>query len=129
MAAACDIAVVLPTGPEAISGSTRLKAGTATKDGALNMISTGAMALNGKTYQNLMVDVRATNQKLRDRCVRIVMRAIHADRAAAENWIARADGDLKSAILMALSGADAPCARDALKKAGGHVKRALSLLR
>jgi N-acetylmuramic acid 6-phosphate etherase len=127
MAALADIAIELATGPEALSGSTRLKAGTATKM-ALNMISTGAMALSGKTYRNLMVDVRATNEKLRDRCVRIVMRAANIDRDAALNFIARADGDLKRAIVMAGAEVSAEEAQKALDAVGGYVRRALEHL-
>ena len=127
MAALADIAIELATGPEALSGSTRLKAGTATKM-ALNMISTGAMALSGKTYRNLMVDVRATNEKLRDRCVRIVMRAASIDRDAALDFIARADGDLKRAIVMAGAGVSAEEAQKALDAVGGYVRRALERL-
>ena len=128
MAAAADIAIEMVTGPEVLSGSTRLKAGTATKL-ALNMISTGAMALMGKTYKNLMVDVRATNKKLIDRCVRIVMRATGADRERAEALIRVADGDLKRAIVMSLAETDAETAKKALDEAGGYVKKALGLLK
>jgi N-acetylmuramic acid 6-phosphate etherase len=127
MAALSDVAVELMTGPEALSGSTRLKAGTATKM-VLNMISTGAMALSGKTYKNLMVDVRATNNKLRDRCVRIVMRAANLDRDAATQAIARADGDLKRAIVMAVAAVDAERANEALTATGGYVRRALEAI-
>lgn len=127
MAALSDIAVELATGPEALSGSTRLKAGTATKM-VLNMISTGAMALAGKTYKNLMVDVRATNEKLRDRCVRIVMRAANLDRDAAAEAIAGADGDLKRAIVMAVARVGEEKARMALVATGGYVRRALEAI-
>lgn len=128
MAAAADIPIEMVTGAEVLSGSTRLKAGTATKL-ALNMISTGAMALMGKTYQNLMVDVRATNKKLMDRCVRIVMRATGADRPEAQKLIASADGDLKRAIVMNLANVASDTARAALEASGGHVKRALASLK
>jgi len=124
MAAIADIPIEMVTGAEVLSGSTRLKAGTATKL-ALNMISTGAMTLMGKTYKNLMVDVRATNKKLIDRCVRIVMRATGVDRASAETLISEADGDLKRAIVMQLSGVSAETAKAALDAAGGYVKKAL----
>lgn len=127
MAGAADIAIELITGPEVLSGSTRLKAGTATKL-ALNMISTGAMALMGKTYKNLMVDVRATNRKLIDRCVRIVMRATGVERDAAEMLIKAADGDLKRAIVMSLADVDAQTAADALSVCNGYVKKALGYL-
>lgn len=128
MAQLAEIPMELITGPEVLSGSTRLKAGTATKM-ALNMISTGAMALWGKTYENLMVDVRATNRKLTDRCVRIVMRATGADRPQAETLIQEAGGNLKAAILMRLTGATLPQILSALEKARGHVKRAEAILK
>lgn len=128
MAQLVEIPMELITGPEVLSGSTRLKAGTATKM-ALNMISTGAMALWGKTYENLMVDVRATNRKLIDRCVRIVMRATGADRPQAEKLIQDAGGNLKAAILMRLTGATLPQILSALEKANGHVKRAEAILK
>lgn len=127
MAAAADIAIEAVTGPEVLSGSTRLKAGTATKL-ILNMISTGAMALMGKTYRNLMVDVRATNKKLIDRCVRIVMRAAEVDREQAEALIRAADGDLKRAIVMSVAGTDAEAAEDALNACGRYVKKALAYI-
>lgn len=128
MAQLAEISMELITGPEVLSGSTRLKAGTATKM-ALNMISTGAMALWGKTYENLMVDVRATNRKLIDRCVRIVMRATGADRPQAEALIQEAGGNLKAAILMRLTGATLAQALSALEKAKGHVKKAAEILK
>ena len=128
MAQLAEISMELITGPEVLSGSTRLKAGTATKM-ALNMISTGAMALWGKTYENLMVDVRATNRKLIDRCVRIVMRAMGADRPQAEALIQEAGGNLKAAILMQLTGATLAQTLSALEKAKGHVKKAAAILK
>ncbi len=128
MAQLAEISMELITGPEVLSGSTRLKAGTATKM-ALNMISTGAMALWGKTYENLMVDVRATNRKLIDRCVRIVMRATGADRPQAEALIQEAGGNLKAAILMRLTGATLAQTLSALEKAKGHVKKAAAILK
>ena len=128
MAQLAEISMELITGPEVLSGSTRLKAGTATKM-ALNMISTGAMALWGKTYENLMVVVRATNRKLIDRCVRIVMRATGADRPQAETLIQEAGGNLKAAILMRLTGATLAQALSALEKAKGHVKKAAEILK
>ena len=128
MAQLAEISMELITGPEVLSGSTRLKAGTATKM-ALNMISTGAMALWGKTYENLMVDVRATNRKLIDRCVRIVMRATGADRPQAEQLIQEAGGNLKAAILMQMTGATLAQTLSALEKAKGHVKKAAAILK
>ena len=101
-----DHPLELVAGPEVIAGSTRLKAGTAQKV-VLNMFSTIAMVRLGKTYGNLMVDLRATNHKLRQRARRIVSQATGADAATAERAIAAAGGDVKVAIVMLLTGADA----------------------
>ncbi len=120
-----DIAIEIPTGNEALCGSTRLRAGTATKM-ALNMLSTGVMVRLGKVYQNLMVDMRATNAKLKDRAVRIVKQALRIeDRAQAEALLARADGNVKAAIVMHESGLSLPDAEKALDEANGWVKRAI----
>jgi N-acetylmuramic acid 6-phosphate etherase len=101
-----DHPLELVAGPEVIAGSTRLKAGTAQKV-VLNMFSTIAMVRVGKTYGNLMVDLRATNHKLRQRARRIVSQATGADAAIAERAIAAAGGDVKVAIVMLLTGVDA----------------------
>ncbi len=95
----CDLCITLLTGPEVLTGSTRMKAGTATKL-ALNIISTGAMVKLGKTYGNLMVDLTATNSKLVDRSERIVMETTGVDRATARGAIESADGKVKVAIVM-----------------------------
>ena len=95
----CEIAglsIVTRTGPEAITGSTRLKAGTAQKL-VLNMISTGAMVKTGKVYENLMINVRPVNQKLRERCIRIICELTGADAPAAEEALDKANGDIKEA--------------------------------
>ena len=123
-----DIAIEMPTGPEVLSGSTRLRAGTATKL-ALNIISTAAMVRMGKAYKNLMVDVKATNVKLKDRAVRITMKAINADRAEAEERLAAANGSIKCAIVMKETGADLESAQRALDGADGFVRRAIEALR
>lgn len=123
-----EIAIEAPTGAEILSGSTRLKAGTATKM-MLNMLSTGVMAQLGKVYQNLMVDVRATNTKLRDRVVRIVMQATGLERPQAEALLAQADGELKTAIVMHGTGCGAQASRQALDGCGGLVSRAMDALR
>lgn len=96
----CDHLIVLDTGPELLTGSTRLKAGTATKI-ALNTITTTIFTQQGKVYRNLMVDVRATNDKLRDRAIRI-LRTLHHEltREEAARAIDAADGSLKTAIMM-----------------------------
>ena len=101
-----DHPLELVAGPEVIAGSTRLKAGTAQKV-VLNMFSTIAMVRLGKTYGDLMVDLRATNHKLRERARRIVSQATGADAATAERTIAAAGGDVKVAIVMLLTGVDA----------------------
>jgi N-acetylmuramic acid 6-phosphate etherase len=86
-------------GPEVVTGSTRMKAGTATKL-VLNMLTTGAMIRLGKVYGNLMVDLKATNEKLRDRSVRIVMEITQLNRQRAQKLLARAQGKVKAAIVM-----------------------------
>ena len=99
----CDVCVVVLVGPEVITGSTRMKAGTATKL-VLNTITTGAMIRLGKTYGNLMVDLRASNAKLEDRSHRIVMETTGLAREAAAEVLVRADGRVKTAIVMARRG-------------------------
>jgi N-acetylmuramic acid 6-phosphate etherase len=119
-----DLAVELLTGPEVISGSTRLKAGTAQKL-ALNAISTLAMVKLGRTLGDLMVDVRATNDKLRRRARRIVSEATGVDGAAADEALTAADGSVKLAVVMLLGGHDAAEAARLLTSVDGHVRRAL----
>jgi N-acetylmuramic acid 6-phosphate etherase len=123
-AALADVAIVPIVGPEAITGSTRLKAGTATKL-VLNTITTGAMIRVGKTYGNLMVDVRATNAKLRDRSERIVAEVCELTRAGARTVLEEAHGDVKVAIIMAKRGLSRDEALAALAEAGGVVRRAV----
>ena len=121
-----EIAVVV--GPEVIAGSTRLKAGTAQKL-VLNMISTIAMVRLGKTYGNLMVDVVATNDKLRARVQRIVMQATGADRESVDAALADSGGDAKVAIVTLLSGVDVAEAQRRLAAAHGVVRKALATVR
>ncbi|MBR3740815.1 MAG: N-acetylmuramic acid 6-phosphate etherase [Clostridia bacterium] len=119
-----DIAIEMPTGAEILSGSTRLRAGTATKM-ALNMLTTLTMVQLGKVYGNLMVDMRPTNQKLQDRAVRIVQKALNMeDKAEADALLESADRDVKTAIVMRSCGVDRAKAREALEKNGGFVRRA-----
>jgi N-acetylmuramic acid 6-phosphate etherase len=118
--------VEVVVGPELIAGSTRLKAGTAQKL-VLNMLSTIAMVRLGKTFGNLMVDLRATNEKLRRRAVRIVQEATGADEAAARRALDAADGDIKTAILMLLRDLTAPEARRRLERAGSGLRAALEV--
>ncbi len=120
-----DVVIAPLVGPEVITGSTRMKAGTATKL-VLNTISTGAMIRIGKVFGNLMVDLRATNQKLRDRSERILMEMCDLDRDAARSLLARADGRVKIAIVMGWTGADAATAERRLEAAGGRLGDLLS---
>src|SRR5439155_7493730 len=115
-----DLMIVPVVGPEVLSGSTRLKAGTATKL-VLNTISTGAMVRLGKTFGNLMVDMRATNTKLRARAKRIVRTLTGLDAAAAEELLGRCSGEVKTAVVVRLCGVSADEARERLRKAGGRV--------
>jgi len=117
-----EIAVVV--GPELLAGSTRLKAGTAQKL-VLNMISTISMIRLGKTFDNLMVDVVASNEKLRERVRRIVMTATGAPRERVDEALAAADGSAKVAIVMLLGELDAATARGRLAAAGGNIRTAL----
>ena len=122
MLALVDVAIVPVTGPEVVTGSTRMKAGTATKM-VLNMISTGAMIRLGKTFGNLMVDLRATNVKLRDRSERILMEVCAMDRGKAVELHAAAGGRLKTAIDMQKMGLGVEAADRALEAGGGIVRR------
>src|SRR2546430_7613577 len=122
--ATCDVLVLPKVGPEALTGSTRLKAGTATKL-VLNTISTGAMVRLGRAYGNLMVDLKAVSDKLRDRGERIVMECCGVDRGAARAAIAAADGSVKLAIVMVRKGTGRAEAERALAAAGGFVRRAV----
>jgi N-acetylmuramic acid 6-phosphate etherase len=119
-----DVPIEVVVGPEFIAGSTRLKAGTAQKL-VLNMISTIAMVRLGKTFGNLMVDVRATSEKLRARVVRIVAQAAGATDDAAADALAAAEGDAKTAILMLRRGLSADDARGRLDACGRNLRQAL----
>jgi N-acetylmuramic acid 6-phosphate etherase len=119
-----DVTVSAVTGPEPLTGSTRLKAGTAQKL-ILNILSTAAMVRLGKVYSNLMVDVRATNQKLRDRAARIVATAASVDRERAEAALTAANGHVKEAIVMIRLGTDFDTAWKRLDESGGRVRAAI----
>ncbi|MFJ3337148.1 N-acetylmuramic acid 6-phosphate etherase [Streptomyces sp. NPDC086766] len=128
LAAAAEHGIEIVVGPELLTGSTRLKAGTAQKL-VLNMISTITMIRLGKTYGNLMVDVRASNEKLRARSRRIVALATGAPDAEIERALAATDGEVKNAILTLLTGADAPTAARLLRDSDGHLRAALEAAR
>jgi N-acetylmuramic acid 6-phosphate etherase len=120
-----DLAIIPVVGPEVLSGSTRLKAGTATKL-VLNMLSTGAMVRLGKTYGHLMVDLKATNEKLRWRANRIVREVTGLSREAAAELLERCGGEVKTALVAHLGGFDVETARERLRQAHGRVRAALS---
>ncbi len=124
VAQAADIAISPVVGPEALTGSTRLKSGTAQKL-VLNMISTGAMVKFGKVYQNLMVDMKATNVKLVDRACRMVMEATGAAREDAQAVLEQTGYEVKPAILMVLTGLDAAQAQARLAAHRGYLRAAL----
>ncbi len=117
----CDVILTALVGPEVLTGSTRLKAGTATKL-ILNSITTGSMIRLGKTYGNLMVDLQAMSQKLVDRGERIVMETAGCDRSRARNAITDADGSVKAAIVMAKLEVSLEEARRRLEAADGFVR-------
>ncbi len=119
-----DVPIVAITGPEVVTGSTRLKAGTATKL-ILNMITTGAMVRLGKTFGNLMIDLRATNDKLVDRSQRIVAEVCRVSRDEARELLERADGSVKLAIVMNALGMSPEEAQRRLAENGGVVRRVI----
>lgn len=120
-----DTAITVVPGPEVLSGSTRLKAGTATKL-VLNTITTGAMVKLGKTFGNLMVDLRPTNHKLQSRAIRIVSQATGLEHDAAQTLLARCDGDVKLAIVAQLTGSTPDEARGKLAESQGRVGLAVA---
>ena len=124
MANIVDIAIDTVVGPEVLTGSSRLKSGTAQKL-VLNMLTTASMILMGKCYQNLMVDVQASNEKLKARAIRIVMQATDCDKALAEETLKQADQNAKLAIMMILSGLDRAQAETLLEKHQGKLQLAL----
>ena len=121
MANIVDIAIDTVVGPEVLTGSSRLKSGTAQKL-VLNMLTTASMILMGKCYQNLMVDVQASNEKLKARAIHIVMQATDCDKALAEETLKQADQNAKLAIMMILSGLDRAQAEALLEKHQGKLQ-------
>ena len=120
----CDIDIRLLTGPELLTGSTRLKAGTATKM-ALNILSTGVMVRLGKVYGNRMVDVAVTNSKLEDRALRILRDLAGVPRHEGVGLLQRAGGSVRLALLMAASGLEAEAAQAALERHGPGLRQCL----
>jgi len=125
LAESADIALELLVGPEVLTGSTRLKAGTAQKM-VLNMLSTAAMIRLGKAYQNLMVDLKATSSKLRTRARRIVRRVTGCSEEEAKALLEETSYRVKPALVMALAGVNREEAERRLEAAGGWVRRAVS---
>lgn len=119
-----DVAIGVVVGPEVLTGSTRLKAGTAQKL-VLNMLTTASMIRLGKVYGNLMVNVQATNQKLRERVKRIIMEVTGVSYLEAEKLSTLADGDAKTAILMRLTGTSREEAMRLLKLTKGRIREAI----
>ncbi len=124
LVAAADLMITPVVGPEILSGSTRMKAGTATKM-VLNMLTTGTMVRLGKTYGNLMVDLRATNNKLADRSRRIVKTVTGLSNEESQQLLDRCDGEVKTAIIVQESGCSVVEARSRLERNAGHLRRAL----
>lgn len=127
MAEIADIAITPIVGAEVLTGSSRLKAGTAQKM-VLNMLSTASMVLMGKCYQNLMVDVQATNEKLRHRAVNIVMQATECDCDTAKHYLSLADNQAKLAIMMILGNLDKDQASALLTQSQGRLGQAVQKL-
>ena len=124
IAAIADIAISPVVGPEALTGSTRMKSGTAEKL-VLNMLTTASMVRIGKTYENLMVDLTASNKKLMGRAARIVMQAADCTLKQAQDALAMTHSDVKLAILIVMTGLNLGQARDALERAGGFLRKAI----
>ncbi|SCL41612.1 N-acetylmuramic acid 6-phosphate etherase [Micromonospora pallida] len=122
-----DVFIGVDTGPEVVTGSTRMKAGTAQKL-VLNAFSTAVMVRLGRVYSNLMIDVVATNAKLRGRMITILVEATGCDEEICRQALDAADGDLKTALVSLVSGADVAAARVALARSADQVRGALALL-
>lgn len=120
LVAKVDVVIAPLVGPEVITGSTRMKAGTATKL-VLNTITTGAMVRMGKVYGNLMVDLQVTCEKLQDRGERILQELLDIERASATDLLGRADGHVKTALVMGRLGVDVDTARERLREADGVI--------
>ncbi|MFT6898432.1 MAG: N-acetylmuramic acid 6-phosphate etherase [Paraglaciecola sp.] len=124
IAAIADIDICAVVGPEVLTGSTRMKSGTAQKL-ILNMLSTASMIRFGKTYQNLMVDLRASNEKLYARAIRIVMQATDCDQGSATTALVQAGREVKVAILMILTDTTADEAKESLNTSAGFLRQAV----
>jgi N-acetylmuramic acid 6-phosphate etherase len=121
-----QVVIAVRTGPEVLTGSTRLKAGSATK-AVLNALTTAAMVRLGKVFADLMVDLRPGSRKLRDRALRIVAAAGRVSRPRAARLLRQAGGETKTAVVMARRRLPAAAAREHLARAGGHLRAALDI--
>jgi N-acetylmuramic acid 6-phosphate etherase len=121
-----DVAICPYVGPEVVMGSTRMKSGTAQKL-VLNMLTTASMIRLGKVYENMMIDLQMTNKKLVERSKRIVMTVTGSTYEEAEDYLNRADGHVKTALVMMKANVNADEARNRLKKAGGFVRNAIEI--
>jgi N-acetylmuramic acid 6-phosphate etherase len=119
-----DVAISPILGPEVIAGSTRMKAGTAQKM-ILNMLTTASMIKMGKVYQNLMVDLQARSEKLKERSKRIIMMTTGVDYKKAKEYLEKADGKVKTALVMLLANVDKKTAEKRLKETGGFIAKAI----
>jgi N-acetylmuramic acid 6-phosphate etherase len=119
-----EVVISLPVGPELLTGSTRMKAGTATKL-VLNMLTTAAMVRTGKCYENLMVDLRQGSMKLRARARKIFIELTGCDYEWADEMLNQADQELKTALVMHWKGVTAEHAREMLEQAGGQIREAI----
>lgn len=128
LARVADVAITPVVGPEVLTGSTRMKAGTSQKL-VLNMLSTAAMVQLGKVYSNLMVDVSPSNRKLAARAHRIIAEAAGTDLKTSRHLLGQAGGSAKVAIVMALAGVDREAAETLLERSSGHVREAVDLAR
>ncbi len=127
-ASLCDELISVIIGPEILTGSTRLRSGTATKM-VLNMLTTISMVQIGKVYQNLMVDMIPSNKKLEDRAVRIIMMAADCDKQSAEATLQKCNNEIKPAIICCQTGVDYLTAEKALNEASGFVRKAIEIIR
>jgi N-acetylmuramic acid 6-phosphate etherase len=121
-----EVMICPSVGPEVIAGSTRMKSGTAQKM-VLNMLTTASMVRLGKTYGNVMVDLQLTNSKLRERAKKIIMTIAKVDYDAATHLLAKSGDSVKTALVMGVSGVSRSEAEDLLVRAGGFVRKAISL--
>jgi len=128
IAALANIAISPVVGPEALTGSTRMKSGTAQKM-VLNMLTTASMVRIGKSYQNLMVDVKASNEKLNARAIRIVMQATECSEEAARTALQKSEYDVKTAILVQLTGVSVDEATKCIIEYSGFLRQALSAIK